>query len=196
MRRSDLKRVALVEAAAERFHHRGVNGASLADIARAADVRPGNMFYYYRTKEDLSRDVALHWSRRVSGMLLELDELSADPIDRVRLLVAQATSRGAAYADSGCPLAAIVRDFRQLGLEVSPAAEPLNLILEWLQRQFTGLGGQLALRRATFVLSALQGAFVLAHASGEAKPVTDVAETLDLWLDDQLRAGGRPRQLV
>ena len=43
------KREKLVAAAMDRFHAQGYEGTSLADVAAAAGLSAGNVFYYFRT---------------------------------------------------------------------------------------------------------------------------------------------------
>ena len=47
------KRERLAEAAAQVFHEQGVEKTTLTDIARAADVPVGNVYYYFKTKDEL-----------------------------------------------------------------------------------------------------------------------------------------------
>ena len=47
------KRERLVTSAREAIHHQGVEATTLADIAQAADVPVGNVYYYFKTKDDL-----------------------------------------------------------------------------------------------------------------------------------------------
>jgi AcrR family transcriptional regulator len=47
------KRERLTTAAATVLHEQGVEKTTLADIARAADVPIGNVYYYFKTKDEL-----------------------------------------------------------------------------------------------------------------------------------------------
>jgi AcrR family transcriptional regulator len=47
------KRDRLVAAARELIHRQGIEKTTIADIARAADVPAGNVYYYFKTKDDL-----------------------------------------------------------------------------------------------------------------------------------------------
>ena len=47
------KRERLVRAASELVHHQGVEKTTLAEIAEAADVPLGNVYYYFKTKDAL-----------------------------------------------------------------------------------------------------------------------------------------------
>ena len=54
----DSVREAILAAAALRFTETGVHGASLNDIAAAARLSKGTLYYYYPTKEQLVADIA------------------------------------------------------------------------------------------------------------------------------------------
>ena len=47
------KRERLVASAREVIHQQGVEKTTIADIARAADVPVGNVYYYFKTKDEL-----------------------------------------------------------------------------------------------------------------------------------------------
>jgi len=47
------KRARLVDGACRAFYEQGVEHTTLADIARIADVPLGNVYYYFKTKDDL-----------------------------------------------------------------------------------------------------------------------------------------------
>ena len=47
------KRERLVAGAREVIHQQGVEKTTIADIARAADVPVGNVYYYFKTKDEL-----------------------------------------------------------------------------------------------------------------------------------------------
>ena len=47
------KRERLIAAAVELVYRQGVARTTLADIAQAADVPVGNVYYYFKTKDDI-----------------------------------------------------------------------------------------------------------------------------------------------
>ena len=58
------KRTRLIETATKLAYGRGFRETSLADIAEAARVPVGNVYYYFKTKEELAEAVG------VGGVLL------------------------------------------------------------------------------------------------------------------------------
>jgi AcrR family transcriptional regulator len=47
------KRQRLVSGACEVIHQQGVEKTTIADIAQAAEVPVGNVYYYFKTKDEL-----------------------------------------------------------------------------------------------------------------------------------------------
>jgi len=52
-RRAEARRVAILRAAAGIFRRRGFAAAGMRDIAVAADLSPGNLYHYFRGKDEL-----------------------------------------------------------------------------------------------------------------------------------------------
>ena len=51
IRRSETRRREILHAAATVFRELGYNGAGMRDIADAADLSPGNLYYYFKGKQ-------------------------------------------------------------------------------------------------------------------------------------------------
>jgi TetR/AcrR family transcriptional regulator, cholesterol catabolism regulator len=76
------RREQLIEAALAVFAHKGVDGASVKDIARAAAVTPGLLYHYFDSKEDL---VAAVLEER--GFTPQLHALLSDHADQPATVV-------------------------------------------------------------------------------------------------------------
>ena len=52
-RRADARRLSILRAASRVFRHRGLAATGMRDIAAAADLSPGNLYYYFKGKHEL-----------------------------------------------------------------------------------------------------------------------------------------------
>src|SRR4051794_7153278 len=100
------KRERLVAGAADLLHRQGVAATSLADIAQAAGVPVGNVYYYFKTKDDLVRAVIVAQVEQVEAMLGALDELPG-PVERLKALVRRWEQMREVIARYGCPFGAL-----------------------------------------------------------------------------------------
>ncbi len=81
------RRIEILKSAAAAFRHRGYHGASVDEIASALEMTKGNLYYYFRNKEeilfachDYSNDVLL-------SLLADAEAMEAGPDAKLRMLV-------------------------------------------------------------------------------------------------------------
>src|SRR5690348_2786115 len=86
------KRQRLIAAAREVIHQQGVETTTIADIARSADVPVGNVYYYFKTKDEL---VAAAIDGHVADVraLLESLESGRSPQARLKALIRELTAQ-------------------------------------------------------------------------------------------------------
>jgi AcrR family transcriptional regulator len=81
------KRVEILKCAAAAFRRRGYHGASVDEIASALEMTKGNLYYYFRNKEDIL--YACH-DYSLTLILGIMDEIRAEPIpadEKLRKLI-------------------------------------------------------------------------------------------------------------
>lgn len=64
------KQQAILDAASTLMTANGIENTSLADIARAAEIAKGTLYYYYASKADLIFDIATQHIQRITDELL------------------------------------------------------------------------------------------------------------------------------
>ena len=178
------KRERLVTAAVDLFHVQGYAGTSLAQIAKAAGVPAGNVFYYFRTKEELARAAIRAWCRELSRDLAALDE-EPDRWRRLERFVEGATERREGYVSQGCPLAGLVRDLRRESEALRAEVPRVYAVLhDWVRAQFTGLGfaPEGAEAHARFLMAGHNGAILMAYAQGDEDLIASGVSSLLGWL--------------
>lgn len=177
------KRERLVASAGELLHHKGVGATTLADIAQAADVPVGNVYYYFKTKDDLVRAVIDAQTNQVEAMLTSFETLP-QPAERLKALVRRWEHMREVIARYGCPFGTLASelDRRDDGLDIA-AAGPIRRILEWAEIQIRYLGPPDARELATTLFAGVQGGALLASTLRDPNLMSSQVRHLERWID-------------
>src|SRR5215470_16127713 len=97
------KRERLVESARSLIHEQGVHRTTLADVAERAEVPLGNVYYYFKTKDDLVGAV-LDSYKHEAAALIQGFERHRSPQARLKALVQNWTEMRDAVVRHGCPM--------------------------------------------------------------------------------------------
>src|ERR1700681_2267690 len=100
------KRQRLLAAAAQLLHQQGVERTTLADIAQLADVPLGNIYYYFKTKDELVEAVIEAVERDIQTQLASLNR-HRSPKGRLKALVHNLTDQRDLVARYGCPMGSL-----------------------------------------------------------------------------------------
>ena len=179
------KRERLVAAARDLVYFQGVARTTLADIAQAADVPVGNVYYYFKTKDDIIGAVVQAHVQQLESTLDELERRHRSPKARlkafVRLLAERADSTPAQY---GCPYGTLSSELAKRADGPDPLATPLmQLQLDWAERQFRGMGRGDARDLAVELVASYQGSAVLTGALGQPELMARQARRLQRWIE-------------
>jgi TetR/AcrR family transcriptional regulator, transcriptional repressor for nem operon len=179
------KRDRLVESAATLFHHNGMTATSLADIAKHADIPIGNVYYYFKTKEELALAAINKRKEQFSAAYTLLDDNIPDPRQRLIEAVNYFEKVREEYTKYGCPIGKIIVDAdTEKDAVAQTAAQVLKDFVEWAERQFRTLGHADEARvYAITLMSGIQGASVLAKALRDEKVITTEMQRLNAWLE-------------
>jgi AcrR family transcriptional regulator len=192
-RKGDERREAIAAAAADLFWRKGFAGSSIGDIARAAGVPQGNMFYYYPSKADIALAVADIFYSETGVLVADAAAVSADAEERCRFLLRRLQQSNRSRMERGCPISLAVRDFRETAPDASArAAESFARLIEFLAGEIgrSGLRPSQALSRARELIAEWQGGIALAHAFSD---MTILAESFRRMEADLGRAfSGNP----
>jgi AcrR family transcriptional regulator len=177
------KRERLVASAGDLLHRQGVAATTLAQVADAADVPAGNVYYYFKTKDDLVRAVIAARAEQVAAMLGSLQSRRS-PAARLKALAHQWVEMRDLVARYGCPFGTLAAelDRREDGLD-REAAKPISLILDWAEDQFRQMGRRDARELAVSLFSSVQGGALLANALRDPDLMTGQVRHLERWLD-------------
>src|SRR5215472_17189970 len=101
------KRERLIAAAMQLVHQQGIERTTLADIAQAADVPPRNVYYYFKTKDEVIAAVIGAHAQQVRATLAAIDAHHRSPRSRLKAFVREFTAQSELVAQHGCPLGSL-----------------------------------------------------------------------------------------
>ena len=173
----------LLDAAEKASYRYGFGNTAIADIAKQARIPLGNIYYYFKTKDDIGEAIV---NRRVSRFrkLLEEFDKAGSPKDRLCAFVQIKIKNREELARNGCPVGGLCSELRKLA---SPAADTSTVLfrtaLDWMEAQFKALGkGTHSRGLAVHLLAATQGASILAHTFHDPSIIDIESERLKAWI--------------
>src|ERR1700757_597875 len=152
------KRTRLVETATKLAYGRGFRETSLADIAEAARVPVANVYYYFKTKEELAEAVVERRLEEFRADRAEWNRLSS-PKERLLAFVGSVQANREQLARGGCALGGLCTELRKEGGALAKKSAALfNEPLRWLGEEFRAVGHEKDSRElAVHLFSAFQG---------------------------------------
>ena len=184
MRKTQLdKRTRLIETGMKLAYQRGFREASLADIAEAAHVPVGNVYYYFKTKEELGEAVVERRLAEFRAFREELDRLSS-PKERLFAFVESIHRNRERLARGGCPLGGLCTELHKEGGALAKKSAALfNEPMRWLEEQFRAVGHEKDSRElAVHLFSAFQGMAAVALGTNDREVVVMEAKRLKDWI--------------
>ena len=180
------KRERLVAAACRVLHEQGVERTTLADIALAADVPVGNVYYYFKTKDQLVEAAINAHGNDLRAMLSGLDRRRT-PQARLKGLIGALVEQRELAARYGCPFGTLAceLDKRPDGLDRT-AAGVLGILADWAEQQFRSMGfGDQAEARdlAIALIASYQGISLLTNTFRDPELMVREGRRLERWID-------------
>jgi TetR/AcrR family transcriptional regulator, transcriptional repressor for nem operon len=177
------KREALGGAATQLLVERGLDAPTIADIAEHAQVPAGNVYYYFKTRDELVQAVIDSRAEQIRTLLRSLDRKS-DPRARLKGLTHSWAEVADLVAAHGCPLGSLSSELNKCQHETGDGAAKLfELVLDWSAEQFRAVGRKDARGLAITLFAGVQGAALLADTLGDPKIMRDEARRLESWID-------------
>jgi TetR/AcrR family transcriptional regulator, transcriptional repressor for nem operon len=178
------KRERLIAAATQLLHEQGIERTTLADIAKAADVPAGNVYYYFKTKDEVIAAVIEAHVQQVRTTLAAIDAHHRSPKSRLKAFVREFTAQSEIVAQHGCPLGSLCSEVgKRVNRPSFAAAELMRLPIEWAEAQFRSLGRRDAHDLATDLLAAYEGSALLANTMDDPSILVGAGRRLNRWID-------------
>jgi TetR/AcrR family transcriptional repressor of nem operon len=177
------KRERLIAAARQMLYEHGAEKTTLAEIAAAAGVPLGNVYYYFKTKDALVSAVLDALGETYDVMSARLDQ-QATPAARLKALIGAWVGHRDELASFGCPVGSLSSelDKRDDALRAQAAAVMAKLI-DWAEAQFRAMGRDDARELAVALVAAYQGIAVVANTLRDPALVSSEGARLERWVD-------------
>jgi TetR/AcrR family transcriptional repressor of nem operon len=177
------KRERLVEAAQRMLYEQGVERTTLAEVAKAAGVAPGNVYYYFKTKDDLVAAAIAAHAEEVRATLAAF-EAHRTPKARLRALVRMFGDQREEIAQFGCPQGTLCSELDKREDRLSgDCSAMMRLPVEWAEEQFSEMGRRDARELAVALIASYQGTALLANTFREPELMAREAKRLERWID-------------
>jgi TetR/AcrR family transcriptional regulator, transcriptional repressor for nem operon len=177
------KRERLVESARDLFHEQGVHRTTLAQVAERADVPLGNVYYYFKSRDELIGAV-LDGYQAQAATLIQAFERHRSPQARLKALARSWADLGEIVARHGCPMGTLCAELdKTAGGHDREAAAVMARIVDWAENQFRLLGKRDARDLAVALFAGIQGAALLANTFRDPTILTRQTRHLEHWID-------------
>ena len=177
------KRERLVAAACQTVYQQGIEKTTLADIAAAAGIPVGNVYYYFKTKDDIIQAVVESHLREAATLLAGIEDGHDDPRDRLKALFAALAGRLDLIARYGCPHGSLCLELDKRADGPGLAAELMRAPIEWMRLQFAAMGRPDARDLAVHLLVRYQGAALLTSTLRDPDLMAREAARAAQWID-------------
>jgi TetR/AcrR family transcriptional regulator, transcriptional repressor for nem operon len=177
------KRERLVAAARETIYQQGIEKTTLADIAAAAGVPLGNVYYYFKTKQDIVEAVVQSHLAEAHQMLAALEDTYDSPRDQLKALFGALTQQADLIARYGCPHGSLCLELDKRADDPALAARLMREPLDWARRQFAAMGCPDADALAVEVIAIYQGTALLSSTFRDPTLMTREAARVSAWID-------------
>jgi AcrR family transcriptional regulator len=173
----------LIASAAERLHQQGVEATTLADIAQAADVPVGNVYYYFKTKDELIEAAIDAGAQAVRAGLASLEH-HRTPKARLKAFVGMLVEQRDLAARYGCPQGTLCSELDKHDDELARTASGLmRLPIEWAEQQFRAMGRDDARDLAHALIASYQGISLLTNTFRDPSLMKREGKRLERWID-------------
>jgi TetR/AcrR family transcriptional regulator, transcriptional repressor for nem operon len=179
------KRERLLAAAKTLIHQQGFNQTTLADIARESKVPLGNVYYYFKTKEEIASAVIQERTEDWQKHVWRWEQIS-NPRKRLIAFLEHVIETSESLIVHGCPVGSLCQE---LDKTPSPLTEKANHILkiqlEWVCDQFRSMGmsEEATKEYGVQMMTSIQGGILMGNALNDAKVIVIQVSRLKAWLE-------------
>jgi len=188
-KKSERTRQKIIEAANRLFYHKGYHSTSFTDVVNASGVPRGNIYYYYKSKEDILAAALSYRISRIDHMLQAWTGQYRTPIERLNRFLEILPDSIESLVRYGCPMGTLNAELGKNEPELQAKAKAMFLLFEdWLTDQFAELGYAGRAREfARRLLSRGQGVSMITHVYQDKRFLMQETDLLARWVNKLAR---------
>lgn len=178
-------RAGIVDCAKRLFYEHGYDGTSFTDIVESSGLYRGNIYHYFKTKDEILKAVVDQHLADFQVLLEQWEHKHREPRARLRAFLEMITGRKLDLVQYGCPIGSLNTELGKDRRDLQDAARVLfDLFRDWLAVQFAELGyEQEAEQLALHLLGRAQGIAVIAHVYHDSRLLKREVEQLQGWIE-------------
>ncbi len=182
MPRTSNKRARLVKAGRRLIHSKGFNATTLSDIAQASGVPLGNVYYYFRTKEELLDAVVREQENDFQSRVAQFEN-AVTPQARLLAFLDSVIESRVSITRHGCPVGSLSQEMNKRG-GASRARVNRQLIAraQWASNQFREIGRADAQELGVWLIGSVQGVILMANAFDDPAVIERQIGQLKAWV--------------
>jgi TetR/AcrR family transcriptional repressor of nem operon len=177
------KRERLIAGARRLMHEHGVEKTTLAEIAQASDVPVGNVYYYFKTKDELVAAAIEAHATDIESVLASLDR-HRTPKARLKAFIRMLMDQRDLAARYGCPQGSLCSELDKRDDDLAgAAAELMRVPIAWAEKQFRAMGRRDAADLALALIASYQGISLLTNTLRDPELMAREGRRLERWID-------------
>jgi TetR/AcrR family transcriptional regulator, transcriptional repressor for nem operon len=177
------KRERLIAGARRLMHEQGVEKTTLAEIAQASDVPVGNVYYYFKTKDELVAAAIEAHATDIESVLASLDR-HRTPKARLKAFIRMLMDQRDLAARYGCPQGSLCSELDKRDDDLAgAAAELMRVPIAWAEKQFRAMGRRDAADLALALIASYQGISLLTNTLRDPELMAREGRRLERWID-------------
>ena len=182
------KRDRLVAGARETIHRQGFEATTIAGIAEASDVPVGNVYYYFKTKDDLVAATIDAYVQEDHELLSSIEQQHRAPRARLKGLVRLLVSQSDRVVLYGCPRGSLCSELDKQDNDLAQACKELmHTPIAWIEQQFKAMGRRDARDLAFTLLASYEGTALLTNTFRDPELMIREGRRLERWIDSLAR---------
>jgi TetR/AcrR family transcriptional regulator, transcriptional repressor for nem operon len=180
--RTSDKRERLLKAGGRLIHSKGYRATTLSDIAAASGVPLGNVYYHFRSKENLLDAVVQEQQDDFRNRVARF-EVEPSPQARLGAFLDSVIESRVSITRHGCPVGSLSQEMNKRG-GVSRAKVNQGLIAraEWVSSQFREMGRSDAQELGIWMIGSVQGVILMANALDDPSVIERQIGQLKAWV--------------